>query len=144
MIKQMGEAVGFAVTLEVTERAAWTAKLVKRPGQPGGKFDVATMRNPVSSDDPDGQWRTFHHSTGSFNVAHLEDPTWDNLIDTAATTLDAEQRKKLYADMDQKYFEDPWYGWLWQQNWNWVYSKKLQNFREQVSGRWIFTDTWLS
>ena len=34
----------------VTERAAWTAKLVKRPGQPGGKYDVATMRNPVTAD----------------------------------------------------------------------------------------------
>ena len=32
MIKQMADAVGFNVTLEVLERAAWTAKLVKRPG----------------------------------------------------------------------------------------------------------------
>src|SRR5205085_11279038 len=57
MIKQMADAVGFNMTLEVTERAAWTAKLVKRPGQPGGKFDVATMRNPVTPADPDEQWR---------------------------------------------------------------------------------------
>jgi len=144
MIKQMGEAVGFAITLEVTERAAWTAKLVKRPGQPGGKFDFATMRNPVISDDPDGQWRTFFHSAGSFNVAHLEDPGWDKPIDTAAATPDQEQRKALYAQIDQKYFDDPWYGFLWQQNWNWPHSKKLKNFQEQIAGRLLFTETWLN
>ena len=54
MIKQMGESVGFAITLETLERAAWTAKLVKRPGQPGGKFDMASMRNPVTADGQAG------------------------------------------------------------------------------------------
>ena len=144
MIKQMADAVGFAVTLETLERAAWTAKLVKRPGHPGGKFDVSTMRNPVSSSDPDGQWRSYFHSSGSFNVAHLEDPSWDKLIDGAATTLDQAQRIKLYRDLDQKSFDEAWYGWLWQQDWNWVHSKKLQNVREMVSGRWTFTDMWLT
>jgi len=144
MIKQMADAVGFNVTLDVAERAAWTAKLVKRPGQPGGKFDVATMRNPVTTDDPDGQWRTFYHSTGSFNVAHLDDKSWDTPIDTAATTLDVDQRKKIYRELDQKSFDEAWYGWLWQQNWNWTYSKKLQAWREMVAGRGLFTEVWLT
>ena len=143
MIKQMADAVGFNVTLESLERAAWTAKLVKRPGQPGGKFDVSTMRNPVTSDDPDGQWRTFYHSTGSFNVAHLESPEWDKLIDTAATTLDQEQRVKIYRQLDQKSFDEAWYGWLWQQDWNYVFNKKVQGVRESVAGRNSFPETWL-
>ncbi|MGE3909545.1 MAG: ABC transporter substrate-binding protein [Chloroflexota bacterium] len=144
MIKQMADAVGFNTTLEVLERAAWTAKLVKRPGQPGGKFDMASMRNPVKADDPDSQWRTFFHSTGSFNVAHLEDPAWDKLIDTAATTLDQGERIKLYRQADQKSFDDAWYGWLWQQDWNYVFSKKAQNVRESIAGRNEFTEIWLA
>jgi ABC-type transport system substrate-binding protein len=144
MIKQMADAVGFSVTLEVLERAAWTAKLVKRPGQPGGKFELASMRNPVKGDDPDNQWRTFFHSTGSFNVAHLEDPAWDKQIDAAATTMDQAERIKLYRQLDQRSFDDAWYGWLWQQDWNYVYSKKLNGVQETVAGRNEFAAYWLA
>ncbi len=144
MIKQMGEQVGFAVTLETLERAAWTAKLVKRPGQPGGKFDMASMRNPVTADDPDGQWRAYYHSGGSFNVAHVEDKEWDKLIDDAAATFDVEKRKPLYFDLEKRAFEQAWYSTLWQQNWNWAFTNKLASFVEPVTNRWHFTESWLS
>ena len=53
-----------------------------------------------------------------------------------------------YVDFDAPYlkkaFDTAWYGWLWQQNWNWVYSKKLQDWREMVAGRALFTEVWLS
>lgn len=144
MIKQMLEQVGFSVTLETLERAAWTAKLVKRPGQPGGKFDMASMRNPVTADDPDGQWRTFYYSSGSFNVAHIDDKEWDRLIDEAAATFDDAKRKQLYLDLEKRAFEQAWYSTLWQQNWNWVFTSKLANFKEPVTNRWDFTESWLS
>jgi len=144
MIKQMADAVGFDVTLETMERAAWTAKLVKRPGQPGGKFDVASMRNPVTPDDPDGQWRTFFHSTGSFNVAHLDDKEWDTLIDTASKTLEQAKRIEIYRQLDQKAFDGAWYGWLWQQDWNYVFNKKVQGVRKSVAGRNSFPEVWLA
>ena len=143
MIKQMGEQVGFAISLETLERAAWTAKLVKRPGQPGGKFDMASMRNPVTADDPDGQWRQFFHSLGSFNVAHVDDKEWDRQIDEAAANLDPQARKPLYFNLEKKAYDQAWYGWLWQQNWNWAFNKKLANFQEPVTNRWSFTEAWL-
>ena len=143
MIKQMGEQVGFAISLETLERAAWTAKLVKRPGQPGGKFDMASMRNPVTADDPDGQWRQFFHSLGSFNVAHVDDKEWDRQIDAAAASLDPQTRKPLYFNLEKKAYDQAWYGWLWQQNWNWAFNKKLANFQEPVTNRWSFTEAWL-
>jgi peptide/nickel transport system substrate-binding protein len=143
MIKQMGEQVGFAISLETLERAAWTAKLVKRPGQPGGKFDMASMRNPVTADDPDGQWRQFFHSLGSFNVAHVDDKGWDRQIDEAAASLEPQARKPLYFNLEKKAYDQAWYGWLWQQNWNWAFNKKLANFQEPVTNRWSFTEAWL-
>jgi peptide/nickel transport system substrate-binding protein len=144
MIKQMADQVGFAVTLETLERAAWTAKLVKRPGQPGGKFEMASMRNPVTADDPDAQWRTFFYSSGSFNVAHIDDKEWDKLIDEAGASFDDAKRKQMYIDLEKRAFEQAWYGWLWQQNWNWVFNKKLTNFQEPVNNRWSFSETWMA
>ena len=144
MLHRSAEQVGFSVTLETLERAAWTAKLVKRPGQPGGKFDMASMRNPVTADDPDGQWRTFFYSSGSFNVAHIDDKEWDKAIDDAASIFDDAKRQQLYMDLEKKAFGQAWYGWLWQQNWNWVFNKKLANFVEPVTNRWHFVESWLT
>lgn len=143
MIKQMADAVGFNVTIEILERAAWVAKLVSTPGQEGGVFEFATMRNPVSPSDPDIDWRTFYHSSGGFNVAHLSDPDIDALIDEAAATYDQEARTAIYSDLQQAVFDDPWYGYLWQQNWNWAMQVDVQNFSEPVTNRWMFEDVWL-
>lgn len=143
MLKQFADSVGFNMTIELLERAAWTAKLVRTPGQPGGEFQVATMRNPVTANDPDDQWRTFYHSLGSFNVAHLSDPKLDEMIDKAGATYDTEARKKIYFDLAQMAFDDPWYGFMWQQNWNWALNKKLKNFLEPVTNFWLFTQSWV-
>ena len=144
MLKQMGEQVGFSITLETLERAAWTAKLVKRPGQPGGKFEMASMRNPVTADDPDSQFRTYSHSAGSYNVAHIDDKEWDKAIDEAGASFDDAKRKQMYFDLEKRAFDQAWYSTLWQQNWNWVFNKKLTNFQEVVTNRWDFTEMWMA
>lgn len=143
MIKQMADAVGFDVTIEILERAAWVAKLVSTPGQDGGTFEFATMRNPVVAADPDLQWRTFYYSAGGFNVAHLNEEVIDQLIDDAASTYELEARTEMYHQLQQAAYDDAWYGYLWQQNWNWAYNTRLQNFEEPVTNRWMFDDTWL-
>jgi peptide/nickel transport system substrate-binding protein len=144
MIKQMLDAIGFEVTIEILERAAWTAKLVRTPGQEGGSFEFATMRNPVPASDPDLEWRTFYYSTGGFNVAHLADPDLDAKIDAAASIYDPEERTALYHELAQQAFDDPWYGFLWQQNWNWAMNSRVTNFSEPVTNRWLFNDVWLA
>lgn len=144
MIKQMAEAVGFNVTIEILERAAWTAKLVKRPDQPGGKFDFATMRNGPTVADPDTQWRNYFHSLGGFNVAHLDDPAWDKQIEAATATYDLAERKKLYRQLDQMSFDQAWYGWLWIQNYNWAFTKALQGYTEPAGTYWMVNNAWLA
>jgi len=143
MIKQFADGVGFNVKLEILERAAWVSKLVTTPGQPGGEFEFATMRNPNTADDPDGEVRAFYYSKGSFNAGHVKDANFDTLIDKAAATYDTESRKKIYLQLAQAAYDDPIYGFLWKQNWNWLFAKKLKNFQEPVTNHWMFTETWL-
>jgi hypothetical protein len=50
----------------------------------------------------------------------------------------------MYVDMEKKSYEQAWYGWLWQQNWNWAFNKKLSNFREPATNQWYFADSWLT
>jgi peptide/nickel transport system substrate-binding protein len=144
MVKQMADSVGFNVTIETLERGAWVAKLVQVPGQPGGKFDFASMLNAPEVDDPDNQWREYVDSQGLFNVAHLADPAWDKLLDDGVSSYDLAHRKDIYRQLEQKNFDQAWYGYLWQQRYNWAFSKKLQGFKEVVGGgHWVMTETWL-
>ncbi len=143
MVKQMADAVGINVTIEALERGAWVAKLVKVPGQPGGKFDFASMVNGPAVDDPDLQLREYFDSQGLFNVAHVDDPAWDKLLDDAVSTYDVNQRKNLYRQVEEKNFGDVWYGYLWQQRYNWAFSKKLKGFQESIGAHWLLTEAWL-
>ena len=106
MIKQMAEQVGFNITLEVTGagRLDRQARQAAR-ASPAASSTIATMRNPVTADDPDGQWRTFYYSTGGYNVAHVDDKDWDTLIDEAAATLDDAKRKQMYIDLEKKAYD---------------------------------------
>ena len=76
-------------------------------------------------------------------MAHLDDRAWDQLLDDAVSTYDVEQRKKNYRAFEQKNFDEAWYGYLWQQKYNWAFSKKFKGFEEAVGGHWIMTETWL-
>ncbi len=68
----------------------------------------------------------------------------DRLVDEAAATFDEPKRQQMYMDLEKRAFEQAWYGWLWQQNWNWAFNTRLNNFREGVTNQWYFTDTWLA
>jgi peptide/nickel transport system substrate-binding protein len=144
MIKQMADTVGFNVTIESLERAAWTAKLVKTPGQPGGKFEMGTMQNQPTVDDPDAQWRRYYDTSGSFNVAHIEGDTWDKPIETAVSTYDVEERKKAYRQLEQMAYDQAWYGYLWLADFNWAFNKKLRGYREAVGSHWNLAEAWLA
>lgn len=139
MIKQMADNVGFDVRIDALERAAMTSKVWGEKGQ----YHAAIMRNPVVAGDPDSQWSLFFHSKGFANVTHLREAAWDGLIDTARATTDTAKRKALYRQMAQRAYDQAWFGYLWQQNWNWVHARKVKNFVEPVADRWIFTEVWL-
>jgi hypothetical protein len=47
-------------------------------------------------------------------------------------------------DLEKRAFEQAWYSTLWQQNWNWVFNKKMTNFQEPVTNRWDFTEMWMA
>jgi peptide/nickel transport system substrate-binding protein len=144
LIKGMLDPIGFNTTIEILERAAWTAKLVKVPGKPGGSFDMSTMRNAPVPNDPDEQWRRYFDTTGGYNVAHLDDSKLDRMIDSAASTFDSGARTNAYKQLTQYTYDDPWYGYLWQQNWNWVFAKNLLNVAVQNFGYWKLSDVWLA
>lgn len=141
ILAKMASDVGFDLKVEILERAAFVAKLVQLPGKPGGNYDVSTVINPIVAGDPDTTLRQVYYGNGGQNYPHVG--VFDDLIDKAAATYDPDERKKIYREFMQRDYDLALMGYLWFQKYNWLHSKKLQNFREPSGSNWDFTDVWM-
>jgi peptide/nickel transport system substrate-binding protein len=144
MIKQMADAIGFNLKLNLMERTAFVTRTGTNPGQGPSPYELCMVGNPTMPADPDDQWRSFVHSQGWSNTRHIFDPNIDKLIDGAAGNYNAEARKNVYKELAQTAYGQALEIYLWNKNWNWAFSKKLNGFREPVSNRWMFTEVWFS
>jgi peptide/nickel transport system substrate-binding protein len=91
--------VGVTVTVEAMERAA------ARDKRMAGDYDVSFLW--FSFADPDILRAIFHSANiGAFNFARYSNPDVDKWLDDAASSLDPEQRKSLYSQIQLKVLED--------------------------------------
>ncbi len=141
MIKQMTADVGFNITIEILERAAYVAKIVQLPTKPGIDYHIGTVQNPITPNDPDTNPRAILHSKGGQNYIHMD--AFDDVLDRAASTYDLEQRKKTYREFLQKDYDLSLMAYMWFQKYNWLHAKKLKNFDEAPGAAWYFTDVWM-
>lgn len=141
MLKQMANDIGFNITIEILERAAYVAKIVQLQTKPGADYHVSTVQNPLTPDDPDSNPRAILHSAGGQNYPHVN--TFDEIIDKAASTYDVEERKKAYRELMQKDYEQSLMAYMWFQKYNWLHAKKLKNFQEAPGAAWYLADVWL-
>lgn len=98
MQAQLAEA-GIEVEIQSIETATFNA------GQDNGEFDLAVDGWGGHTIGPDNSLRTCFHSKGSFNASNIHDEYVDKLIDEAIAESDYENRKSLYAEL-QNYLID--------------------------------------
>ncbi|UCD71057.1 MAG: hypothetical protein JSW70_08640 [Syntrophobacterales bacterium] len=71
------------------------------------KFDAALLS--IISDDPDKNYAWWHSSQidHGFNVFSYKNNKIDELLDKGRTTLDKEERKKIYRQFQMEIYDDP-------------------------------------
>jgi peptide/nickel transport system substrate-binding protein len=71
------------------------------------KFDAALIS--IISDDPDKNYAWWHSSQiiGGFNVFSYKNKNVDDALDRGRTSLDREERGKIYQQLQRKLHEDP-------------------------------------
>lgn len=141
MLKQMANDIGFNITIETLERAAYVAKIVQLPSKPGADYHISTVQNGISPDDPDLHPRSYFFSAGGQNYPHVD--VFDGIIEKAAGTYDPAERKKLYREFMQMDYDLALMGYMWFQKYNWLHAKKLKNFTESAGGAWDLSKVWL-
>jgi peptide/nickel transport system substrate-binding protein len=91
--KQMLEAVGVTVELQQVPWDRFSAEIWRKQD-----FFVSNWFGRPTVDE---QLYPYFHSTGSWNEYHYKNARVDELLDRGRGTVDVEERKKLYAEVQQ-------------------------------------------
>lgn len=136
-------AVGINATIKVTDYTAHAADVGN------GNHQLAFFGWNGDDLDPDGFIQTLVHSAnaitpGANNIAFIENPELDALIDQARTVTDVDERRALYLEAQQLVHESA--GWIWLNGVRQAYalSPRVQGFEANpIPWRIDFSTTWL-
>lgn len=121
------ELLEFATLLDRVNRSDFTAVVLQWSGRP----------------DPDGNVFGYFHTKGAQNRGKYANPQVDELLEKARATYDQNERKRLYAQVNQILAEDVPMIFIQHRPEIKVMSPKLQNFTHVPDGMMRFRDVWL-
>ncbi|QXC62085.1 ABC transporter substrate-binding protein [Aquihabitans sp. G128] len=108
--KQMLEAAGFEIALEVTDEADVINKAIN------GDFDLAAFRNQPG-DDPDANYNWWYGKGNLVNFGRFDDPVINENLDVGRSTADPEKRRAAYEAINAQFAKEVWNVYLWYAPW---------------------------
>lgn len=128
--------VGIDVTLRPLEWSTW----LDEEGQ--GNFDIYIC-GWIGMVDPDDYFYAQHHTGEVFNFTGYSNPALDELLDRGRTSLDDEERKQVYDEIQQILIDDLPYIFLFTTaNVN-AWQPYVQGYAVRPDSAVIFKDVWL-
>ena len=127
VVQSMAKEAGFDVRIQATEFATSLNMADK------GDFEAYVLAWSGRA-DPDGNIFSFEACKQPLNYAGYCKPEVDELLNKARTTLDAAERKKIYADAAAILLKDRPIIYLFHRHWLWAYSTKVSGFRTIPDG----------
>jgi peptide/nickel transport system substrate-binding protein len=149
-VKYQMEQVGFKVNIQEWDRTTYWSKMddfipVSGPHQPkkAGVFDMfmggwAGGENPFGTLDP--LFRAGSYSNNSF----YDNATVNQLLSDIGKTVDIEQRRKLYFQVQQIIVEDASWIFLWHGKNNFVLLPRVHNYKQLSTGGYVLNQITLS
>ena len=130
--------LGIEVESETLELGVYVDRWLK------ADFDAVAALNG-GNPDPDIMFYRYWHSTGNLQtVAAWNSPEVDALLDQGKTTLDPEQRKAVYADVQKKLAEAAPWVWLYVGYEYRIMQPYVKGFTPMPNGSLVYLrDVWL-
>jgi peptide/nickel transport system substrate-binding protein len=127
VVQAMAREAGFDVKIQSTEFATSLDQADK------GQFDAYVLAWSGRA-DPDGNIFSFDACKQPLNYAGYCKPDVDDLLKRSRTTLDTNERKKLYGDLAAVVLKDRPIVYLYHRHWLWAYTNKLEGLRPIPDG----------
>lgn len=110
MEKEMIEAAGFTVILDVTDESKLIGEVI------AGNFDIATFRNQPG-DDPDANAYWWRGGKNLLNFGRFDDAVIDENLRIGQTQSDPDVRRKAYEAINRRFAEQQYNVNLWWAPW---------------------------
>jgi peptide/nickel transport system substrate-binding protein len=127
VVQAMAREAGFDVKILSTEFAT-SLDLADK-----GQFDAYVLAWSGRA-DPDGNIFSFDACKQPLNYAGYCKPEVDDLLNRSRSTLDPNERRKLYADLAAIVLRDRPIIYLYHRHWLWAYTSKLEGLRAIPDG----------
>jgi peptide/nickel transport system substrate-binding protein len=127
VVQAMAREAGFDVKIQSTEFAT-SLDLADK-----GQFDAYVLAWSGRA-DPDGNIFSFDACKQPLNYAGYCKPDVDDLLKRSRTTLDTNERRKLYADLAAIVLKYRPIVYLYHRHWLWAYTNKLDGLRAIPDG----------
>jgi peptide/nickel transport system substrate-binding protein len=127
VVQAMAREAGFDVKIQSTEFAT-SLDLADK-----GQFDAYVLAWSGRA-DPDGNIFSFDACKQPLNYAGYCKPDVDDLLKRSRTTLDTNERRKVYADLAAIVLKDRPIVYLYHRHWLWAYTSKLDGLRPIPDG----------
>jgi peptide/nickel transport system substrate-binding protein len=127
VVQAMAREAGFDVKIQSTEFAT-SLDLADK-----GQFDAYVLAWSGRA-DPDGNIFSFDACKQPLNYAGYCKPDVDDLLKRSRTTLDTNERRKVYADLAAIVLKDRPIVYLYHRLWLWAYTNKLDGLRPIPDG----------
>jgi len=108
--KEMLEAAGFEVTLEIETEADLIKRVI------GGDYELAAFRNQPG-EDPDMDYIWWYGEDNPVNFGRFNDPVINENLDTGRTNPDRDTRREAYEAINRQFAKQVWNVWLWHSPW---------------------------
>jgi len=138
VLQQQLRDVGIALDIRTFEFATFFSDVTR------GEYQVHSLRWVGGNEDPDIFEYVFHSdrfSPHGANRTYYSNPKVDALINQARSTLNQEERKQLYAQLQEILANDLPYINLWYQDNVLIHSKRVQNLTLNPPGNYDFLKT---
>ncbi|MCB0962608.1 MAG: ABC transporter substrate-binding protein, partial [Acidimicrobiales bacterium] len=108
--KEMLEAVGFTVTLEIETEADLISRVI------AGDYELAGFRNQPG-EDPDMNTIWWYGQDNPVNFGRFRDDVIDENLDVARSDPSRDVRRAAYEAINERFAEQVWNVWLWHAPW---------------------------
>jgi peptide/nickel transport system substrate-binding protein len=135
--QQMLAKIGVRLTLQPSERVAWVNKTL------AGNFEFATYLSGVRP-DPDLVLGYRVGTNGSGNYASWTNADVEAALEEGRSTYDQAKRQAAYEKVQQRIYDDAYYGFVWRRPGTFAMTSALKGFQAPIQG--YFTNSmelWL-
>lgn len=134
IIQDMLSDIGIAINLDMMEFGSLIPLVFDDRG-----FDLYLMGWSLAIEpDPSGIWL----STDHWNSVGFDHPDNDDLIMSARTTTDLNDRAEIYREWQQLLVEEAPYVWLYAEDEAFVHTAALKNFQGDAFSMWWNSHEW--